>query len=102
MGRPRLELQALLETLLGSRQVYFQPPNGTKMLYPAITYEWENQDVRYADNLPHLVTRQYLVTVIDRDPDSAIPDKIAALPYSSFNRAFPADDLNHVVFTLYF
>lgn len=102
MGRPRLELQQLLETLLGSRNVYFQPPNGLKILYPAIVYEWDDQRVQYADNQPHLKTRRYTVTSISRDPDSIIPDKIAELQYSSFNRSFPANDLNHVVFNLYF
>lgn len=102
MGRPRIELQQLLESLLGSRNVYFQPPNGLRMNYPAITYEWEGEEVRYADNLKHLATRKYLVTIIDRDPDSVIPPRIAAMPYSSFNRSYPADDLNHVVYTLCF
>ena len=42
------------------------------------------------------------VTVIDRDPDSDIPNLVAALPTSSFNRFFVADGLNHTVYTIYF
>lgn len=34
----RLELQNKLEELLGSRHVYFQPPESVKMEYPAIKY----------------------------------------------------------------
>ena len=34
----RLDLQALLEDLLGSRNVYYQPPESVKMNYPAIVY----------------------------------------------------------------
>lgn len=101
MGRPRIELQQLLKTM-GAQEVYFQPPNGTQMKYPAIVYEWDDEEVQYADNLRHLATRRYSVTVIDRDPDSEIPDRIKQLQYCSFNRAFAANDLNHVVFTLFF
>ena len=102
MARPRIELQAILEDLLGARRVYFQPPNGFRMTYPAIVYEWDDLKVDYADNSPHVSTRRYSVTSIDRDPDSDIPNKIARLPLTSFDRAFPSDDLNHVVFNLYF
>jgi hypothetical protein len=42
------------------------------------------------------------VTVIDRNPDSEIPDKVAALPMTLFNRWFAADNLHHDVFNVYF
>jgi len=102
MARARIELQQILETLLGSRNVYFQPPASLRMVYPAIVYEWDNESVQYADNVRHRAHRRYSVTSIDRDPDSATPDRIALLPYSSFDRSFKADDLNHVVYNLYF
>ena len=38
----RLDLQALLEDLLGSRNVYYQPPESDKMNYPAIVYALED------------------------------------------------------------
>ena len=34
----RLELHEILCTILGSRNVYFQPPESIKMNYPAIVY----------------------------------------------------------------
>ena len=34
----RIELQTLLEELLGSKNVYYQPPNNLSMSYPAILY----------------------------------------------------------------
>jgi|SRR5688500_4883734 hypothetical protein len=98
----RLQLQALLELLLGSTNVYFQPPAGVQMQYPAIVYEWDDTDTRFADNRPYRHIRRYQVTVIDRDPDSVIPDKVADLPMCTFNRAFSAEDLNHKIFDLYF
>jgi hypothetical protein len=101
MARPRIELQNLLEETAGV-QAYFQPPNGLKMVYPCITYERDTTDTTFADNLPYSINKRYTVTVIDRNPDSDIPDKIALLPTCVHNRFFVADNLNHDVFTLYF
>lgn len=101
MARPRLELQDLLETL-GAQKVYFQPPNELKMLYPCIRYERDSMDTRYADNRPLHIDIRYTITVMDRDPDSAIPGRVALLPTCSFNRFYAVDNLNHDVFTLYF
>lgn len=99
---PRLELQVLLETLLGSRNVYFQPPPSIQMKYPAIVYERDRLDIEHADNQPYNHKNRYQVTVIDKNPDSVIPMKIAQLPKCSFDRYFSADSLNHNVFNLYF
>lgn len=98
----RLELQALLESLLGSRNVYFQPPPSIQMQYPAIVYERDRFDIDHANNKPYKHAKRYQVTVIDRDPDSDIPEKMSLLPTCSFDRFFTADNLNHNVFNLYF
>lgn len=98
----RLELQTLLEELLGSEQVYFQPPSNIQMQYPCIVYARNDSQTEFADNRPYAHAKQYQVTVIDRDPDSELPDKVEALPYCAFDRYFAAENLNHYVFTLYF
>jgi hypothetical protein len=98
---PRVELQALLETL-GTTNVYFQPPPNLQMEYPAIVYQIDAAITRFAGNLPYNYTKRYQVTVIDRSPDSAIPDKVAALPMCTFNRFYAAENLNHNVFDIYF
>lgn len=100
MARPRIELQGILKDIVPN--VYFQPPNNTKMSYPCIVYVRDNMDVSYADNGPYRHAIRYEVTVIDRDPDSSLVDKVRLLPLSSHNRFFTADNLNHDVFTLYF
>lgn len=102
MARPREKLQTLFEKLLGSRNVYFQPPESVKLKYPCITYERSNIRTVLADNQIYLKQNQYTVTVIDEDPDSEIPDKVLELPYCGFDRHFTTDNLNHDVFTLYF
>lgn len=99
---PRLSLQALLTALLGSKNVYFQPPPSIVMQYPCIVYRRDNLDTVFADNKPYKHKKRYQITVIDRNPDSDIPDKVAALPMCTFDRFFTADNLNHDVFNLYF
>lgn len=100
MGRPRLQLQTLLETL--TPNVYFQPPANVQMQYPCIVYSRDTSDVEFAGNNPYRFTQRYQVTVIDKDPDSAIPGKVAALPMCLRNRYFSAANLHHDVFNLYF
>lgn len=100
--KDRLELQALLEQILDSPNVYFQPPENLKMQYPCIRYQLDYQNLDHADNLPYRRDKRYLVTVIDQKPDSAIPDKIAELPMCRFSRFYTAGYLNHTVFNLYF
>ena len=101
MGR-RLQLQALLESVLGSRNVYFQPPATIQMQCPCIVYQREPEDKIFAGNNAYRTVKQYQVTVIDRNPDSDIPDKVSALPQTSHSRSYPADNLNHDVYNLFF
>ena len=97
---PRLELQALFESL--TENVYFQPPANTQMHYPCIVYALDGARLERAGNKLYLHTKRYQVTVIDRDPDSELPDKVIELPRCAFDRSFQADDLNHYVYTLFF
>lgn len=97
----RLLLHQLLEQLSNSA-VYFQPPTNFQLQFPCVVYKRDYMDNDYADNLPYRRMKRYLVTVIDLDPDSEIPDKIAALPYCRFSRHFTKDNLNHDVYNLYF
>jgi hypothetical protein len=99
----RLDLQTALEAIAGSAgHVYFQPPENLKMLYPAIVYNRDFQNTRFADNLPFHRTLRYQVTVIDPSPDSPLLDKIADMPMSTFVRHFTTDNLNHDVYDVYF
>lgn len=97
----RIELQNLLEKLLGSREVYYQSPGDNDMNYPAIKYEKSDIDTKYADNMKYSNMKQYQLIVIDRLPDNPVIEQILELPYSSFNRHYKANNLNHDVITLY-
>lgn len=102
MANSRLELDDILREIVGSGKVYFDPPESVKMSYPCIVYERTDADTKYADNCPYHYTKAYQVTVIDRNPDSNLPDKVAQLPMCRFARHFTADNLNHDVFIIYY
>jgi hypothetical protein len=99
---PRLEFQTLLEGVLGTSYVYFQPPSNVTMQYDCIVYSLDKPKTEYAGNKPYSYTKRYQVTVISRNPDTPIPDKVAMLPTSIFSRYFAANNLHHYVFTIYF
>lgn len=100
----RLKLQTVLEQASGLAEadVHFQPPTGTEMRFPCITYSRSREAKQFADNLPYRSAQGYTVTVIHKDPDNDIRVKVAALPYCAFDRWYATDGLNHDVYTLFF
>ena len=97
---PRLELHQILETFV--ENVYFQPPTNIEIAYPCIIYKRDFAETKFADDIPYNHRLRYQVTVIDRDPDSEIPSKVAAMPMTLFNRFYTADNLNHDVCIVFF
>ena len=98
----RLDLHEIFCSILGNRNVYFQPPETIKMNYPCIVYERASNDTRFADNRPYKSIRRYTATIIDKNPDSQLPDKLGELSFSRMNRFFTANNLNHYVFDIYY
>lgn len=98
----RLDLQAELEKILGSRNVYFQPPSSVQMQYPAIVYSRKDIEKRSANDGSYRKLPSYEVILVDKNPDSRFVEMILDLPYCSFDRHYESDNLNHDVFTLYF
>lgn len=96
------ELQTLLEQILGSRNVYFQPPKDKKLQYPCFVYQLDGIKAEYADGIPYQRGKRYLITYIDKSPDQFIPDKIGAMPTAQFNRFYVGDNLNHTAYRIYF
>lgn len=96
----RLDLNTLLETFTSN--VYFQPGSSITMTYPCIVYELSDVKTEHANNSPYNHEKKYQVTVIDRDPDTTIPNEIQNLEKSSFDRFFTTKGLNHYVYTLFF
>lgn len=101
MARTRIEVHNELAEVLGSKNLYFQPPETIKLKYPCIVYVRSGSNNDKADNIDYINRKRYTVTYIDLDPDSVKPDQLEQLDYCSFDRFFTADNLNHWVFTLY-
>ena len=98
----RQDLHRLFKELLGSEYVYFQPPESAKIKYPCIIYNLGDIHTRNADDIHYTMQKIYNVTVISRDPDNDIAQKILALPRTRFDRRYVADNLYHDVLTMYY
>ena len=72
MKRTRLNLQAKLEELLGSKHVYYNPPENLKMEYPAIRYSKNDIENTYASNIKYISRDVYDLVVIDKKPDNPV------------------------------
>lgn len=98
----RLELHELLCKKLGSRNVYFQPPESIRLKYPAIVYHLSKVNSMKADDTGYINHRRYEAKLITRDPDNTIIDDILKIPYCSFDRQYIADNLYHDCFDIYY
>lgn len=99
--RTRLDLQNKLVELLGNNHVYYQPPESLKMEYPGIRYSKSTIDSKNADNSKYINHDSYEIIVIDKRPDNPVIKEILNLPYTSFDRHYTANNLNHDVITIY-
>lgn len=100
--RSRLDFHEVLKEALGSSNVYFQPPAGIRIEYPAIIYNRTKPDIRYANDDLYMHKSAYEVIVIDKNPDSEIVDRVMHIPFCSYGRHYVADNLNHDTFTIYY
>ena len=97
----RLELHSVLQELLGSSNVYYQPPESIKMQYDAIRYSKKTINSKYANDRKYSMTDCYEIIVISRLPDNPVIKKLLSLPYCSYDRHYVADNLHHDVLTIY-
>jgi len=98
----RIQFHEILVSLLGSENVYFQPPSTMKIKYPCIIYNRNTEFMRHADDGRYADRTCYMVYVIDPDPDSDIPEKVGYLPLASFDKHYTAENLNHDVYSVYY
>lgn len=98
----RLELHQILLNILGSNNVYFQPPPTVKLQYPCIIYGRDDIDTKYADNKRYINKVKYSILLIGRSPESDLVERILDLPYCTYNRFYAVDSLNHDAFVLYY
>lgn len=98
----RKTLQTILENILGSREVYYNPPESIKMSYPAIVYSKEQLDSKFANDGKYLNNTSYSITLMSRIPDDPIAKKILNLPLTSYNKTFVSENLYHEIITIYY
>lgn len=98
----RLELQERLESLLGNKHVYYQPPESIKMEYPAIVYS--KSDIRSipANDGKYSLFCCYEIIVISKRPDHPVIKELLKLPYCTYSRTYTSDNLNHDALYLYY
>lgn len=99
----REDLHAELEAILGSKNVYFQPPDNYHMKYPCIVYRLENERTAYANDKHYVKHKRYEVTYITNDPTSEVCFRIHDdLEYCYWDRRFVTDNMYHNVYTVFY
>lgn len=97
----RAALHMALRNLLGNNNVYYQPPESSKINYPCILYELDNIHIRAADNLVYRRKYRFRITVVDTDATSDIADAVSkAFASIKYIRHYNSGELNHFVFTV--
>ena len=97
----RIDLQTTLQDILGSKNVYYDPPETLKISYPAIIYSKSGLINKKADDANYHINTIYDITVIDKRPDNPVIKKLLELPYCSYDRHFVSDNLHHDTLTIY-
>lgn len=99
----RLELHEKFCTLLGTRNVYFQPPESVKLKYDCIVYNTSDRNDLRADDTQYRGFVGYDVMFIHRDPDSEIPaTMLNSFTRIRYSRSFTSDNLHHDLFKIYY
>lgn len=89
--------------ILGTENVYFQPPESLRLQYPCIVYFKDGFQTQQADNKNYVIAQKYDVTVIYDDPDEDISKRLLEhFQKISFKTSYRADNLYHDKLTLYF
>lgn len=102
MARTRVELDRILRTILGSPNVYFNPPESFKLKYPCIVYKFENNSDSYADNKRYFRTKRYTLFYITKDADDPMVDAIDDLQFCRLSRSYSSDGLYHTAYDINF
>ena len=102
MVKTRYGLHEILVKILGSRNVYYQPPESVKMSYPAIVYSLSEIRNTFANDSVYNQKHAYEITVVDKNPDSEIVKRVSEMPLCRFGRHYKSENLNHYTFTLYY
>lgn len=98
----RADLHNQLVGALGSNNVYFQPPQSVMLKYPCIVYSRTGYDIKFAEDENYITRKQYTLTLIYKDPDSDLPDKLLKLRGINHTNHSVVDNLYHDYFRIYY
>lgn len=100
MAKSRESLSKKLKEILDSDKVYYSPPS--RLTYPCILYRLNGIYTRKADNIKYTKCKEYTITYIAYKVNEQVVDDILSLPMCSLDGPpYTADNLNHVVFSIY-
>jgi len=95
------DLLHLLRKAVDHDRVYFQPPENLKLGYPAIVFHLTKIKVDHADDVPYKGAREYMITLITKEPEPDALEEILKIPYTTLDSTYISDGMNHFVFTSY-
>lgn len=99
----RLNLQKDLINLLGSKHVYFDPPESIKLQYPCFIYQSDIPYTLNANNHLYKFNKRYSVTYVDENPDNDMTERLLDyFQYASAGNPYTSDDLHHYPFDIYY
>lgn len=96
----RLTLHQKLVDILGSGNVYYNPPESQKMNFPCIVYNLSYIEQVHADNKKYIDYTTYKITVVSKTPDHPAIRGVLDLPMTKFSANFTKNGFYHTVMTL--
>lgn len=101
MGR-RADLHHILEATLGSKNVYFEPPESFKLSYPCIVYFLDDNYEKMADNDQYGLSKRYAMTYLTLGVEDDMVDKLERLRFCHMTRHYTNSNLHHYAYTIFY
>ena len=86
--------------ILGSDNVYYNPPESLKMNFPCIVYNNSYIESIHADNIKYLDYTTYKITVISKKPDHPAIRAILDVPMTKFSANYTKNGFYYTVIIL--
>lgn len=96
----RLTLHEQLVEILGSNNVYYNPPETLKMNFPCIVYNLDFIEPTHADNIKYMDYTTYKITVVSKSVDHPAIRAILKLPMTRFSTRYTTNGFYHDVIKL--
>lgn len=100
MANDRLTLHHKLVDILGSENVYYNPPESQKLNFPCIVYNLSYIEQIHADNIKYIDYTTYKITVVSKNPDHPAIRSILDIPMTKFSTNYVKNGFYHCVLIL--